>query len=230
MRRLLKKVLRPEVASQEPVIPSVDCSTLLAPRDFSLTMLEPQVVDGNVSAYELFIINSLVAQRAPRMIFEFGTFNGRTALNLAANSPEGARVFTLDLPKTELHRATYELQPIEKKFVDKASSGDLFKDRPEASKITQLFGDSAEFDYAPFLGTMDFVFVDASHSYEYVLNDSRIALRLLRSGQGTILWHDYGRPHWWPGVTGALNELKDEAPFQHLLHIEGTSLACLTNA
>ena len=43
---------------------------------------------------------------------------------------------------------------------------------------------------------MDFIFVDGSHSYDYVLNDSRKALSLLRGGKGIILWHDY------PGWTG----------------------------
>ena len=69
---------------------------------------------------------------------------------------------------------------------------------------------------------MDFVFVDASHAYEYVLNDSRIALNLLRQGKGIILWHDYNRPEWWPGVLKALNRLYTGSPaFSRLRQIEG---------
>ncbi len=74
---------------------------------------------------------------------------------------------------------------------------------------------------------MDFVFIDASHTYEYVLSDSRAALKLLRRGGGTkvILWHDYGE---WEGVTRALDELAAGEPtFRGLRRIAGTSLACL---
>jgi hypothetical protein len=60
------------------------------------------------------------------------------------------------------------------------------------------------------------------------MNDSQIALKLLRDGRGVILWHDYGRPQWWPGVIRALDELqKKSKPFENLVHIEGTSLVCL---
>ena len=48
----------------------------------------------------------------------------------------------------------------------------------------------------------DFVFIDGSHTYDYVMNDSMAALALLPSGGGIIAWHDYGA---WPGVTEALN-------------------------
>ena len=208
-------------------LPSVDAGSIVAPPAFDLSMREPQARDGNVSLYELFVINALVAQQAPLRIFEFGTFNGRTTLNLAANSPAAARVFTLDLPRGQ--DTAHALQPLEEKYADKPSSGDVFMGRPEAAKITQLYGDSARFDFAPYFDTIDFVFVDASHAYDYVLNDSRIAFRLLRKGNGTILWHDYGRTQWWPGVTKALHELRAASPaFQSLRQIEGTSLAYLS--
>ena len=34
-----------------------------------------------------------------RKIIEIGTFDGNTALNIAANTPDEARIFTVDLPK-----------------------------------------------------------------------------------------------------------------------------------
>ena len=72
---------------------------------------------------------------------------------------------------------------------------------------------------------MDFIFVDGSHSYEYVLNDSDKARKLLRDGRGVIVWHDYGD---WDGVTKALNELYSAGgDFKGVKHISGTPLACL---
>jgi predicted O-methyltransferase YrrM len=51
-------------------------------------------VDGNVTAQELKIISQLVKLTESRVLFEIGTFNGRTTLNLAAHSPAEARIYT----------------------------------------------------------------------------------------------------------------------------------------
>ena len=74
---------------------------------------------------------------------------------------------------------------------------------------------------------MDFIFIDASHTYDYVKHDSQTALKLLRNGKGTILWHDY--TPWWDGVVHALNELYQQNPqFKDLKRIENTTLAYLS--
>jgi hypothetical protein len=67
-------------------------------------------------------------------------------------------------------------------------------------------------------------FIDGSHAYEYVLNDSEKVFAIMR-GQGLILWHDYTN---WPGVWTALNELyQKDARFKGVRHIGGTSIAML---
>ena len=84
-------------------------------------------------------------------------------------------------------------------------------------------GDSASFDYSAFRGKIDLVFIDASHTYSYVLDDSKIALDLLRKDRGIIIWHDYTS---WPGVTQALNELfVKETAFNQIKHLDSTTLA-----
>jgi predicted O-methyltransferase YrrM len=111
------------------------------------------------------------------------------------------------------------------KYIDKSGSGLRYVGKECSNKITQLYGDSATFDFSFFWGSIDFVFVDGSHSYEYVLNDSRVALRLLKKNGGIIVWHDYDS---WEGVTRALDELFVKAPeFNSLVRFKGTSLACL---
>lgn len=56
-----------------------------------------------------------------------------------------------------------------------------------------------------------------------MINDSHRALALLRSGRGTIVWHDYGV---WTGVTDVLHYLSHhEAAFAGIRHIAETSLA-----
>jgi predicted O-methyltransferase YrrM len=181
--------------------------------------------DGNVTLEELVVLIAAVAQRKPERIFEFGTFDGRSTLNLAANAGPEAKVWTLDLPQTHLADARFVIDSREAKYVQKSVSGSRFANTPEATKITQLLGDSATFDYDPYVGKMDFVFVDASHTYEYVMNDSRKALSLIGPRDGVIFWHDYSA---WDGVTRALNELYNGAPpFAGLKWVEGTTLAML---
>lgn len=192
--------------------------------DVSIRLREPVSTDGNVTLLELAILNALVAARQPRRIFEIGTFDGRTALNFAANAPL-ATVHTLDLPPAV--EPALPLHSDDRAFIRRSQGGERgrrFRDAPERERIVQLYGDSARFDYGGFAGAIDFVFVDGSHSYEYVLSDSRNALAMAAPGS-LVVWHDYGE---WPGVTRALNDLQATEPrFAGLRHVRETTLALL---
>lgn len=192
--------------------------------DVPIRLREPVSADGNVTLLELAILNALVAVRQPRRIFEIGTFDGRTALNFAANAPL-ATVHTLDLPPAV--EPALPVHPDDRQFIRRSQDGERgrrFRGAPEEKRIVQLHGDSARFDYGAFSGAIDFVFVDGSHSYEYVLSDSRNALAMAAPGS-LIVWHDYGE---WEGVTRALNELHATQPrFAALRHVGETTLALL---
>jgi predicted O-methyltransferase YrrM len=187
-----------------------------------IRLVETDKADGNVNLAELAILAQAAAANPPgSSVVEIGTFDGRTTLNLAVNAAE-ASVFTLDLPPDE--RALYALAPGERQYVDKPQPGARFRDcdpawQAAARRITQLIGDSATFDWAPYAGRAGLVFVDGSHAYEYVRKDSETAMRLVARG-GLVLWHDYGR---WEGVSRALDELEAERNLG-LRHIAGTSL------
>lgn len=197
----------------------------IAPSGELLDVREIDAVDGNVSERELITICRLVRAAAPRQLFEFGTFDGRTALNLAANSPDSSRIATLDLPRAAIATVAAPIHSHELRYADKPSSGSRFAATRLSARIDQLLGDSGTFDFTSYYGAVDFIFVDASHTYEYVINDSLHAIQMLRDDRGTILWHDYSR---WDGVTRALNELRDaDARFAGLTWIEGTTLARL---
>ncbi len=92
------------------------------------------------------------------------------------------------------------------------------------TKINQLYGDSASFDFSPFYNTCSLVFVDGSHAYKYAVSDTREAIKMVRKG-GVIIWHDYGI---WEGVTKALEEIETKERMG-LCNIEGTSLAYWKN-
>src|SRR6185295_4077933 len=60
-----------------------------------------------------------------------------------------------------------------------------------APRIKQVYGDSARVDWNTFGGPFDLIFIDGSHTEEYVQSDSENAFKHLALG-GVIVWHDYG--------------------------------------
>lgn len=208
----------------KPLLPKVEPAAFL-PEGPGVEVRAPLARDGNVTLYELLVIAQLVRSRSPKTLFEIGTFDGRTTLNMAANSAADASVFTLDLPGELVAATALPLAENEERYIVKKASGERFRGTDQETKISQLFGDSATFNFAPFRNAIDFVFVDGSHSLEYVKNDSLAAITLLRGGHGTVVWHDYDG---WQDVTRALNDLYGSGkPFDKLFHVQGTSLACL---
>lgn len=189
------------------LLPKVSLDKVIS-NDLSLHLHHPLAIPGSVSVTELLVITSLIRTYRPVNLFEFGTSFGRTTLNMAANLEHLAQLYTLDLSPSE-------------------TIGSLFANTVWANGIIQLYGDSGSYDFLPFKNSMDFIFVDADHSYNSVINDSKQALQLLRNGRGIILWHDYGGKSW-PDSTQALNMLYTSEPgFEKLQYIDGTTLAYL---
>ena len=151
-------------------------------------------------------------------IFEFGTYHGETAWTLTHNNPD-ARVFTLDFEDLDSARSA-RLELTDPEYLQRWERGREFVGTPEGGRITQLFGDSATFDFSPYYHGMDLVYIDASHSYSYVRSDSQAALKMLSAG-GTIVWDDYTH---YAGIYAYLNQLSPtlDRPIAHIL---GTRLA-----
>ncbi len=210
---------------QKTGLPEAAWSDVFSAR--AIRLVDAQKRLGNVTTGELAVLATAAASAdRNREIIEIGTFDGRTTLNLAINAPESAPVVTLDLPQETSTR--YELAANERLFVDKPAPGARFRAVPPpwtacAAKITQLFGDSATFDWTPHVGRASLVFVDGSHAYEYAKCDSSTALTLV-GNKGVVIWHDYGV---WDGVTRALEELEANNHLG-LRHISGTTLVVFT--
>lgn len=168
--------------------------------------------EWQVSLVELAVIVGIARARRVRNVFEIGTFDGRTTLNLRLNLPEAA-IQTIDLP------AGKEGSP------GGRVPGALIATEVANGHIRQHFGDSLEFDFSPWYGTQDLVFIDAGHGYRNALADSRTALRLTEGRNGVIIWHDYASK---PGVTQAVEEIRAELGASgRMAWIKGTSLAVL---
>jgi len=194
-------------------------------RQRSIKIWEGGRANGNVRISELGILCAFASECADGSnVFEVGTFDGRTTLNLALNAPARCVVYTLDLPPDR--DTAFPLLSGERHLVEKPKPGlryEAHRDtRPAAvGKIRQLLGDSATFDFSPYEGSCSLVFVDGAHGYDYVLSDSRAAMAMASRG-GVVVWHDYGV---WPDVTRALDELEQRGGYG-LRHIRGTSLVC----
>lgn len=145
---------------------------------------------------ERFILAALAAGLKPSLVFEFGTFSGSTTKVLADAAP-GATVHTIDLPDEALGSDGWLSDMI----------GAAFREDPSyETRIVQHRRDSRDFDFSPFTGKVDLVYIDASHVHEDVVHDSRRALEIV-SDDGVIVWDDY-QPEI-PGVIAALTELSD---------------------
>ncbi|QRR02882.1 class I SAM-dependent methyltransferase [Dyadobacter sandarakinus] len=179
---------------------------------------------GHTTEFELKVISNLVKKLNPNRVFEIGTFQGRTTLNIALNCHPDAIITTLDLPSSELDSTKMEIEEGEIRYVTKDISGERFIGHPIAYKIKQVFGDSATFPFEEYTNSIDLAFIDGSHAYDYVLNDSEKVFNIMRPG-GLIMWHDYTN---WPGVWSALNKLyQSDIRYVNIKHIGGTSIAML---
>lgn len=120
--------------------------------------------------------------------FEFGTHRGVSSAQLASNLPDNGQLFTLDLPRKDTRTHFTVDDAAEKEVANFPVKGDLIPDALR-KKITFIEQDSATFDPTPYAESMDFVFVDAAHTIEYVVNDSEKAWAMLKPG-GIVAWHD----------------------------------------
>ncbi|MCA1705130.1 MAG: class I SAM-dependent methyltransferase [Actinobacteria bacterium] len=181
----------------------------------ALPGVKDAVVEAFVDDRNRAVLAALCASLGCKTFFEIGTNRGRTAWSVARHNPQ-MKVHTLDLPSADsADDVALELLPSDRGFVANWGPGLAFQGTPEEPRIEQLFGDSATFDFSPFWGKIDLVFVDGSHSYSYVRNDTEAALRML-TPTGTIVWDDYPA---FPGIYSYLTELSrslDRRPF-HIL-------------
>jgi predicted O-methyltransferase YrrM len=191
----------------DPVLGSVDAADLI-PGANEITLRAPYHIPSWSETrllLELACLAHVVKETQARSIFEFGTFIGRTTRLLALNSPEGARICTLDLPQ---ERVAHQI-------------GKDYQGTPEAAKIEQLHGDTMTFDPERWLKACDFVWVDAGHDYPFVKADTENAIKMCRPG-GWIGWHDYRSSRRWEGVNRYVREIHHR--FNTMRHIRGTTI------
>jgi len=158
---------------------------------------------GCVRFVELLFLALLVRHMRPHRVFEFGTLQGRTTLNLALNLPTTSRIFTLNLCVE--NQQSFDGWHKQDELLVRENHGNigrLFWEAEVEHRITQLWGDSLTFDFTSYKEAMSFVFIDGNRQYEYVMSDSENGRRMLRPG-GLLVWHDY---NYVDSVTDAVDD------------------------
>lgn len=176
------------------------------------------VIEAYIGDANRAVLAALCREIGARTFFEIGTNRGRTTWTVARNNPD-CQVYTLDLPAPDAPIALDFNDDDRDLLGDAWASGVDFAGTPEAERITALFGDSATFDFSPYAGKMDVVYIDGGHSYSYVRSDTEAALKMLAPG-GAIAWDDYPAV---PGVYRFLQELTEHHGGP-LIHVLGTRM------
>lgn len=165
-----------------------------------------QTIDG------LFFLVCLAKWLKAASVFEIGTFVGLTARTLATNLPD-AVIDTLDIPPDDSPRFQTGDDDVHRGSEERM----LYRAMEGGGEVRQHWSDSATFDFSPWSGKVDLVYIDGAHSEEYVRSDTDNALRMVAPG-GAVVWDDYWRVS--PGVAKVLNERND----LNRMRIPGTRL------
>lgn len=218
LRRLIGRAVRraPPLAadrqspSTSPIVPVIDDPIVLFPDLYQRTIqlrLWPWRF-GHISNEQALAFLCLLAARGHAPIIEFGTFDGRTTYNLAANVSDG-HVYTIDngarVDDTNAERREYGAFEI----------GACFRQaEPQiCARITQIVGDSRDVDLSALYGRAGLVLIDGGHAEDVCRSDTQRAFMLTRPG-GVIVWDDY--TPYWPGVAAVVDEI---AAVHELFHV-----------
>lgn len=181
--------------------------------------LSSDVIDTPLE--QLACLALMVRSVSPRVIFEIGTFRGRTALNFALNAPPDCTIYTLDLPVHGREEALGSASYADSAIIQASETGYEYQGKPAASKIKQLYGNSQTFDFSPYFGQCDLVYIDGAHHYDAVRSDSANAIRMLKTG-GFAMWDEFANYGAYNDVTRAVI---DQLGSDEIVQIEKTQLA-----
>lgn len=147
-------------------------------------------------------LHKLLINRNHSIGAEIGTFKGETAKFLAKKLPNLEMLYCID------PWITYDNYEV---TLGRNKKGKDFNRLYEAAKntlkefnnvkIIKEFSSNAVLKFDDY--SLDFVFIDGNHAYEYVLQDIMMWYTKIKNG-GIISGHDYGKERF--GVTEAVNE------------------------
>jgi hypothetical protein len=183
--RLYVQSLNPEIE----VVSYVEAMKILDSDLRSITLELPDL-EGYVglSDWERVFVASIVPRFRNRPAFEIGTGAGSTATLISMNTDE--TVYTLDLPSDTENSFALTRLSTDDEVIANRKRGSFLRDNARPN-VVELIGDSALFDFEPYVGKIGIFFIDGAHSLEYVSSDTRNA-SLCCADDGLIVWDDFG--------------------------------------
>ena len=193
-------------------LPTVDILDLFP--DFEETVSPYACLEGSSPPIDIVLLRLFARRFEGCRYFEIGAWRGESLSSVAGIAGECVSVSLSDV---RWHSGM--LPP------GFASQFHFFS--RDLSNVTSYDADSTTFDYSPFAGRCDLVFVDGGHGYAAVRSDTRNAFRLLRDERSVVVWHDYGysseRVRW--SVLEAILDGCPERERRHLYHVSNTMCA-----
>lgn len=172
--------------------------------DITLPLCISNEASHHPNHMDMMFVVGIAKYRNAKKIFEFGTYLGRTTCGFASISDD-VEVYTLNLPPTA--------DPLYGPYI-----GNFIKKSSRQHQIKQIFCDSKSLLTESYSNLMDYIFIDADHTYDSVKNDTEKAFEMLAPG-GIIIWHDFAPKS--PGVYQFLYELSRQ---RSLFRIKNTCL------
>ena len=218
---LLNLVLQDEGSNKEEVIrkyglanglPVLEINTLFP--NFEEAIKPYAYLSGATMPIDIALLRALAKRYEVKDYFEIGTWRGESVANLAEVTKH---CVTFNLPKEDIIKLTNnQLYADLHSFFSK-----------NLGNVEQLYGDSQTFNFAPYFGKYDMVFVDGDHHYESVKKDTETAFKLLKGERSLIVWHDYGLDpetiRW--DVMGAILDGAPADKRKQIYHISNTLCA-----
>ena len=158
---------------------------------------------GEINESETELLTHVVKWLESRILVEFGTLYGRSTRIMAEQSPNSARILTVDLPDNE-RQSRAPIYTTDEVFIRlrEHAVGEKYRGSPAATKVIQLRMDATSKEFAESLdellrgSTIDFALIDAAHDY-YTTKTLFEEVALPRMSQdGVIMTDDYGVRSW----------------------------------
>jgi predicted O-methyltransferase YrrM len=203
-------------------LPRVDLESVLPGAELADVTIQKalkRTTGMSLNLEELINLVAIAVATDSRRLVEVGTWDGNTALNLAANIAADGKVITIDLPPDFEGDLALDTPDRFSNITANAARIVQYRDTPYEGKVQQVYGDSAVLDWSEFVSEpLDLAFIDGCHFRAYVEKDTENALRHLKP-DGIVVWHDYG---YFKDVTDYVDELAERMPVHA---IAGTRLA-----
>jgi len=136
-------------------------------------------LEGNSMLTDIGLIKSIVKKFPKCVYLEIGCWRGETLINIAKVAK---KCYSLSFSEEEMKIFGWSKEII--------SQNHLFTRNLE--NLTIIGHNSLTYDFSKLEEKFDVIFIDAEHSYEAVLSDTKNALKKLRDEKSIIIWHDYG--------------------------------------